>query len=201
MLGNECIWECIVEATSFLHWWQMWGLVHWAAQMTHMYVSSHIDRSIRSVVAASPAHSLCCKCWTSLGMYVVPLSWAFFTLDQYASSAIIHAIHGDVSSQNKYLATPEPAHPAYSPLHLVYTHDLSCCNLTLLTLSAHKILVLLDPCIKPLWFEISFLCNLVNLGVFLLVQNPLLMWKCHFQVFKWQKISPNKNHCGYDRFI
>jgi hypothetical protein len=25
-----------------------------------------------------------------------------------------------------------------------------------------------------------------------LLQNPLLMWKCHFQVLKWQKISPNK---------
>jgi hypothetical protein len=34
---GECIWECIAEATSFLHWWQMSGLVHWPAQMTHMY--------------------------------------------------------------------------------------------------------------------------------------------------------------------
>jgi hypothetical protein len=32
----------------------------------------------------------------------------------------------------------------------------------------------------------------MNLGLFLLVQNPLLMQKCHLQVLKWQKISPNK---------
>jgi hypothetical protein len=33
---GECIWECIAQATSFLHWWQMSGLVHSPAQMTHM---------------------------------------------------------------------------------------------------------------------------------------------------------------------
>jgi hypothetical protein len=39
----------------------------------------------------------------------------------------------DVSSHNKPLATLEPTHRTYSPLHLVYTNDLNC-NLTLLSL-------------------------------------------------------------------
>jgi len=79
---GECIWECIAQATSFLHWWRMSGLVHWLAQMTHMYHHTLIGPSGLLYLQAQLIHFVANA---SLGM-LYRLSWTFFNLIQYVSS-------------------------------------------------------------------------------------------------------------------
>jgi hypothetical protein len=86
---GECIWECIAQATSFLHWWQMSSLVHSPAQMTHM---DHHTLTVPSSLLYLRAQLIHFVANASLGM-LHRLAWAFFTLIQYASSGIIRAVH------------------------------------------------------------------------------------------------------------